>query len=489
MKKKLLLILIPILILVIIAVVITVLYFTTDIFKSNKELFWKYLAQGEDITDTFINDKTNMQNDFKENNSYTSEGKLALVLEQGANSSKQLNIETSARHDINTGRTYADTTLKNGEIDLFNVSYINSGDIYAIMCDEIYQNYVGIRNFNLTEMASNYGISDYINVPDSIDFNNYTNIFELTSEQKEHIVNTYSEIILNNIQDTQYEKETNVEIQIGDNSYNTNQYMLTLNGENVKNIILNCLNYLKSDTETLLILSNKFSILGLGVEYTDTTNLLIRIDELVQKIEETEITDSLEINVYENESETIRINIEFGNYIISYDKIENTKSIDITFDTKENSNNVNENYNANEIIDLNNEANMSNTITSEISISKTELDNMTTISTVIRPNIDNSSGYIEIVSNIGSIQNDGYSNSYIIEINDESESGNIITIDYNTNTVKAEQVEEILELNNTNTAIANDYTAEQFTSFINAWTNLFVQTLTSKLETIGFEIN
>ena len=68
MKKKLLLILIPILILVIIAVVITVLYFTTDIFKSNKELFWKYLAQGEDITDTFINDKTNMQNDFKKHN-------------------------------------------------------------------------------------------------------------------------------------------------------------------------------------------------------------------------------------------------------------------------------------------------------------------------------------------------------------------------------------------------------------------------------------
>ena len=56
-KKKILLIVIPIVVVLIIVAVVAVLYFTTDLFKSNKELFWKYLAQNEDITNILKNDK------------------------------------------------------------------------------------------------------------------------------------------------------------------------------------------------------------------------------------------------------------------------------------------------------------------------------------------------------------------------------------------------------------------------------------------------
>ena len=129
MKKKVLLIVIPIVVLLVIGVAIAVLYFTTDLFKSPSELFWEYFAQAESAMNILENDNWTSQNSLKANNSYTSNGQLALTISQGENSSKILNIETTARHDANNGRTYADATLKNGDIDLFQVSYINSGDV------------------------------------------------------------------------------------------------------------------------------------------------------------------------------------------------------------------------------------------------------------------------------------------------------------------------------------------------------------------------
>ena len=92
---------------------------------------------------------------------------MSLVIEQGENSSKQLNATTNARHDQNTGRTYAEAILKNGDIDLFKVSYINSGDIYGIKCDEIFPNYVGIQNADLSQLAANLGIPNS-NIPNRI---------------------------------------------------------------------------------------------------------------------------------------------------------------------------------------------------------------------------------------------------------------------------------------------------------------------------------
>ena len=114
-KKKL--IIIPIIVIVLLAGIITILYFTTDLFKSNETLFWKYFAQAEDITKVIINDKKNAQESFKETNSYTANGNVQFVLSQGEDSQKQFNATTTARHDINTDRTYADITLKNGELD------------------------------------------------------------------------------------------------------------------------------------------------------------------------------------------------------------------------------------------------------------------------------------------------------------------------------------------------------------------------------------
>lgn len=523
MRKKKFLIIVPIVVIIIVAAVIAVLYFTTDLFKPTNDLFWKYFAQNQDIISILANDNNAIQSQFKQNNTYTSSGNLSFVMEQGENSSKQFTVETTSRHDVNTGRTYADATLKNGDIDLFQVSYINSEDIYAIKCDEVFANYVGIRNSGLKELATNYGIENVNNIPDSFNVNDFINAMEITEAQKQHILDTYLPIIQNRILEEQYTK-TNEQIQIEGNSYSANVYTVQLTGENAKQIIIDCLNTLKSDTETLVLISNKLSTIGFGIEYTDITNLTTRIDEMLQQIGQLSMENPVRISIYEADRETIRTVFAIENSIsITYDRTETVSALTIegtqmsdylslnangesgasniitgdsngeNVDESENVNTIaadsNENQGANEIIDLTSQENMDTSITSQLIIRKSKNNNLTTNTVQIIPDIADSNTNIQLEWNKSNVQNDTISNSYLITLNtNTNENTETITISYNNTIAKVDQVEEIQELTNANTAIANNYSAEEFTNFINSWSTIFSQRLTEKMALLGFEI-
>ena len=329
-KKKILLIVLPIVLVVVIGVVFAVLYFTTNIFKSTDELFWQYMSQNKDITNILENDKLASQTEFKNNNSYNSTGNLTYSTSTGENSSKYFDVETTARHDANTGRTYADATLKNGDIDLFNVSYINSGDVYAIKSADVVDNYIGIRNSGLKELAAKYNISTD-KVPDTINIKDYTSFFDLTDEQKNHIYETYLPMIKNNISEDNYVK-SNQDVQIDGETYNANVYAATLTGDQLKQILISSLETLKEDTETMVLISNKASVLNLGVEYTDITNLTVKINSLIEQINGLNITNNTNIYVYENYDQTIRTVIEVENMIeITYDRVNNKQILTIDY--------------------------------------------------------------------------------------------------------------------------------------------------------------
>ena len=561
-KKKILLIIIPIIIVLIIAAIIAVLYFTTDLFKSNEELFWKYFAQNQDVFDVIKNDKQAEQSQFKTNNSYTSDGNLSLVIAQGENSSKQLNVVTTARHDVNTSRTYADATLKNGDIDLFKASYINSGDIYAVSCDEIFQGYVGTENSGLTQLAANFGIENF---PDSINVNEYTNLLDVTDEEWTHISETYLPVIMNIVSKEDYTKSSE-EIQVNGQTYNANVYSIQITGENLKQLIINGLTTLRGDTQTLVMLSNKLSTLGLGIEYTDTSNMALQIDELIDDMQNVTIEDNLYINVYENNKEVVRtsINLE-NNFDLVYDRTPGTSSLTIDLigtmigqelidesidttsitdannmsedvvtyngsepdntDTNENEinnedtiismentesmnttveENINEDGNniaeesnvvgenngiidsSDEVIDLSTTQNTSGS-TTRIVITKNNTDNLTTNTIEIVPDSNIPNENITITISMSNVQSDTIDNSYEIVLSTQNgEQTETSTITYDTSTIRADQVEEIPELTGSNTAIASNYDANTFNTFLTNWVNLFMNKLSEKLTVLGF---
>ena len=105
---------------------------------------------------------------------------------------------------------------------------------------------------------------------------------------------------------------------------------------------------------------------------------------------------------------------------------------------------------------------------------------------------DENENSISITYNMSSASNDSINNSYNITVT--ATSGSITnpiiettTIDYITSTVRVDQVEEIQELTDSNTVIANNYDATQFSAFMEQWLGAFESILTEKMASIGIE--
>ena len=486
MKKKLLIVIIPIIILLIIAITLLVLYFTTDLFKTPSELFWKYLAEAKDVTNILENDNLIEQNTWKTNNTYTSDGDLSLIITQGENSSKQLNIATTARHDVNTGRTYADATLKNGDMDLMQVSYINSGDIYAIKCPEVVDTYIGIKNSGLKELTTKYGMSAD-GVPDSINFNELLNNYKITDEQKNHIINTYTPIIQKYLDESQYSK-TNRQVTIFSNSFEADIYSISVPQDSLKQIITDSLNTLKNDTETLTLINNLNNLKNnASSDLTSTQEDITQmIDNMLEAVNQEEFSESLDISVYVNNGSTVRIMVNISDAIyITYDNYNSSQQITIDNTTIVESNSDNENN----VFNLQ-EENTSNVepekYTTRYIITKNEESGSVINKFQIIPNTSIPEVMTEIEIRLGNLQSNYMLNEYKYYINNTEEQTQKIELSYTTNTSAASQVDEIMELSGSNTAIMNNYEPEAFKSFIQNWWTNFNNVLEEKMDMIGF---
>lgn len=172
--------------------------------KKPQELFWKYIAQQEAISQIFENEYDKEQSTTFKNVSYVSSGSLTTILEKGTEI-QNINVTTATRHDNATRRTYAEANLKNGQDNLLSFSYINSGNIYAIKCEDLLKYYIGIRNENLKKLASDLSGNNQLEkiIPEKIEFSNEPLI---TEEEQKQLINDFLNIVKQNIKQENYSK-------------------------------------------------------------------------------------------------------------------------------------------------------------------------------------------------------------------------------------------------------------------------------------------
>lgn len=489
-KKKILLIILPIILILIIAAVFAILYFMTDMFRSNDELFAKYFSQNEELFDIIQNANAEEQKTFKANNTYIMTGDLTTTIQDGTNI-QEIKATTSARHDSNTGRTYSDIILKNGEADLLKVSYINSDDVYAIKCDDIMSNYIGIRNNELKKFAQNMGMAEANtqNIPDSIDLVGISNIGKITEEQKQHIIDTYSKVILENIPKEKFTKLNKAQISVDGIKYETNVYQLTIDENTLKQIIINCLTTLKDDNSTLVMISNKLSTLGLGSEYSDITKLSEIIGNLATQMQnenETSENNAMTITVYENKGRTVRTEIELineGKITIDKAKEKNTEKAIITV----------ENNNTSSITDIPMEETSTTNTTdiSQITIQKSISDTNITNTITFIPDTSNTAQSVTVNTSMGKLIDNTINSSSDIALNISSDGINVQTIQslYTQNIQAVTEVDEIMELKNSNTVIVNNYPKEQLIPFLTKVGEKISQVLPNKLAQLGISVS
>ena len=330
-KRRLILIISILLVILMIFTAFVLVYINTDMFKSNKTLFMKYLGQNtENLNQIYT--QTTQKNDYEtllEQNKYTvntqinvnNTENLGTTEENTDNVINQLKIVSDGQVDIANQYNYQKMNLyKNGE-SLLGLEYIQNSNTYGLRFSDLFQQFLLADNNNLQDLFKKLGYSDeeISNIPNQIQLEQMSiNQLEISNEEKEELLNRYIEIIKDNLSDKNFFKEQNQTIEIDGKSVQTNSYSVTLTKEQLNNLYLAILEQLKNEE----VILGKLDILQIKDNNSQSLrdSFINGIDELISQINQNNIgQDETTITVYENMKNTVRTSIKTNEYEINLD--------------------------------------------------------------------------------------------------------------------------------------------------------------------------
>ena len=242
-------IIIVLVLIVILLVVFAILYFCTDLLKSNKELFFKYAAQLGETEDGFVEGNIESFNNKKLQTPYKNKGKFDFSVDLGDATNDQVDIANdfcinfSGKTDKPNQKAEQNIELDYSDDVNWPLIYRHDGDIYGIQTDYVSSKYVAIENTNLKDLAEKMGISDTSEIPNKIEIPEDTSSFEYTEEEMKTVKEKYLGTLNNQLRYDQFQSEKS------DNG--TIKYTLTMTNEELKNLAIALLNELKTDNITL----------------------------------------------------------------------------------------------------------------------------------------------------------------------------------------------------------------------------------------------
>ncbi len=357
-KRITLAIAIPVIIVIIIITTGILLYLNTDMFKSNKTLFLKYLGENsenlkaiQDVFESSEYEKKLQDNKYTETTeikaNYTNN--LQTTSEDTSNSINKAKIIIKGQKDQPNKYCYKDFKLikeedstisegnqnndensnsTNNEQGIAEIEYIQNNDNYGVRFSDLFKQYLLVENNNLKELFEKIGYSEQQldNIPNSFEIDKMTlEDIKFTEEELNNIKERYVNIVSKNVTDKNFEKKSKQIISINDKNISTNAYILNLTNEQLNNLYINLLEDLKQDD----IILNKIEkiqekISLIKINSSESLNLkekfIENIDSTIEKINKTNIgSQETKIIVYENEGKTIRMTVQGKDYEINFD--------------------------------------------------------------------------------------------------------------------------------------------------------------------------
>lgn len=360
-KRIALAIAIPSIIVIIIIITGILLYLNTDMFKSNKTLFFKYLGKNseniKEIEEIF--ESTEYEKNLQ-NNKYTDDinikvnytNNLQTTSEDNSNTINNVKLLIKGEEDKNNKYSYKDFKLEkdkniatntenqsssensnesnNKEQNIMEVEYIKNDNNYGIRFSDLFKQYLLVENNNLKDLFRKIGYSEQEleNVPDSIEINDITlSDIKFTEDEIKQLSEKYSEIINKKVSKEKFEKKSKQVITINEKNITTNAYILKLTNEELNNLYVDLLESLKQDEiilNKLESIQNKINSININSsESKDLKESFVEeIDLQIEKINKTNIgNQETKIIVYENSGKTIRTAIQGKDYEINFDYI------------------------------------------------------------------------------------------------------------------------------------------------------------------------
>ena len=255
--KKTIKILIVILIILLVALTgtFTYLYFRTDIMKSNKQRYLKYLAENSSfIYDQLRDEDLEAYKNKIKNTPYQNDGKI--VINYGT---ENLNKTQKMQLVENSSISIAGKVDKANKLNLQNIKInfpqnqitdidlIAQEDLYGIRINNILKSYISIENNNLQEWAKLWGVDEeHLKlIPNKLDGNLIDTI--VTDEKMNEIVDKYKKQIFNSLNDDMFSATTQDK---------TTVYSLKITESQTKEIAANMLQEMQEDEEIWGIVKN-----------------------------------------------------------------------------------------------------------------------------------------------------------------------------------------------------------------------------------------
>lgn len=445
-----------------------VLYFATDIFKSDKALFYKYASQ-IDLKEFLDLESYNNYQKRLENEGHGNEGEFTIDLAQGEETINE-SIKYAGYSDPVNKKSNCEISINKDSEELLAINYLKDEDLYGLQFKDIVNQYIVLENNNLKEFASKIGVENTDNIPDKIEdtkLSEYINYEELKP-----LVNKYLNTIIEAIPEDNYSKIEKEKISLGDKTLEADGYQIKLKTKDIQSILKKVLESAKND-EQLLKLINKLS--NANITFEDYQNYIDEIlTDISGEISKEENVDCVAITVYKQGKNTVKLSAvslieEDIDLEVSLNKTDNGLMLEYNSKNKINT------YFNDEEFDLDGNENSQyaydtfNTVEESIikikkTINSSEQENFE-FNIIQKSNEEETGNYNITLSRTGALTSNNVTFSILIPITLEDENINI-EFKNTTNFSATPQLEEFIEGNH---LVINEVPAEQLN---NLFTNL-----------------
>lgn len=321
-NKKILIILIILCIILILGVTFAILYFATDLFKSNQELFLKY-AKGafENSEDSFIGTDISEYFSKKEQTPYQNQGTITPNIstqngQEQFDNVNNFNISYTGEIDNLNSKQKEDISLNYSNDSKMEFSYQQVGEQIGLQADYVNSKYLVSTAEEIPNLDADLG--NVIGVLAKLQ--ELKNI-DLSWEEIARIRDTYFNVLSSNLTEDNFVKVS---------SQDMTGYQLNITGDSLKNVTLKLLETLQNDTETLDKI-NEY----LKVQSSSNSITVNDIAKLIEDINNNQdiLNKTVKITVYEASGKLtgIEINIDENILNITKNKVDTNVGYNISF--------------------------------------------------------------------------------------------------------------------------------------------------------------
>ena len=315
-----------ILVISIITGIIAYLFLGTDLFRSDKELFSKYAAQNIDIMKQLINSGTvNTYQNLENQNAYNSVTLINLEHSEGGEISNPINdlsLQITAERDVANEYLYADAQLLFQNEKYLEGELIRSEELVGIRFSDVIKEFLTIKDDeNLKIVADSLGLElEELQAIIKIIQGSEEPINEIISKEEiKQVSDKYMNVLKNGIANATFSSIKKATVTVNTKTIQANAYMAHISKEQIRQIITEILNNVKSD-EIILSKTRNF---------IEDEVLLQQIDDTIENLALNEDIPEVKITVYEQKGITVQTILQIGEERVTIENIQNANQVNV----------------------------------------------------------------------------------------------------------------------------------------------------------------